>query len=86
MPFAVGASWNNKRLNFVALAFQRKTDTLEFHSVVKRQDSRNVFKQEPSRMYALNNGSNLRPDCAVILLAISSSGNAVWLAREPCCK
>lgn len=76
------ASWNNKRLNFVVLAFQRKTDTLELHSVVERQDASRVLKQDPFVVTTFNNGKSLRPEPAVICRAKSLSGHACGLTRD----
>ena len=78
----LGASWNNKRLNFVAFIFQVKAHSLEYHSVLQSKEARNVFRQDPSGFNFVNRSKHLRPEEAIILTSFSLSGAGKRLAGE----
>jgi hypothetical protein len=75
-----GASRNTNRLNGVAETFHRRKHTLEFHTVVERQDSRRVFKDGPSRQAFTKYPKSLRPEPAVIARASALPGDTCRLA------
>jgi spore maturation protein CgeB len=77
-----GASWNNKRLDGVAFAFQVRKHLVEAQTDV----SRNILENAPSRPLCLHNGKYFRPDVTVIFLASSDPGLTKWLAWISCCE
>jgi hypothetical protein len=74
-----GASWNNKRPCGVALGFQVRKHTVEFHASVESNEARNVLKDDPFGVQELNNGKSRRPEPAVILRASALPGLTGWL-------
>jgi len=78
-----GASWNNeRRRDFVAVAFQFRKQIVEDHSRLKRSDPTNVLKQAPIGPYVSNDAKSFRPEPAVIQLAFSLPGRTGRLARH----
>lgn len=59
-----GASWNNKRLDFVAFAFQVKYTAFELHV----DEASNVFTNDPRGPCLFDNAEHFRPEIAVIIL------------------
>ena len=72
-----GTSRNNDRPAGVAEAFQVRKHTVEAH----RDVPSNILKQAPSGPLCGNNGSNERPEMAVIVRASPLPGMAERLAR-----
>jgi hypothetical protein len=77
-----GTSRNNKRPRGVADAFQVRKDIVEFH----RDDSSNVFTNDPSGLCPVNNSQHFRPERTVICRAFSLPGDAERLARKSPCE
>ena len=77
-----GTSRNNKRPRGVADAFQVRKDIVEFH----RDDSSNIFTNDPSGSRLANNAEHFRPDRTVICLAESLPGDTERLARKSTCE
>jgi hypothetical protein len=84
---ADGASWNNDRPDGVALCFQVRSATVEFH----RNDARHILANDPSGPDSFNNGNHCRPEEAVISRACPLPGETEWMAgkssrekRSPC--
>jgi hypothetical protein len=77
-----GTSRNNKRPRGVADAFQVRKDIVEFH----RDDSSNIFTNDPSGLGFPNNSQHFRPDRTVICLAESLPGDTERLARKSTCE
>jgi hypothetical protein len=73
-----GASWNNKRPDFIALAFQVRTHLVECHV----DDSSNVLTNDPSGPGLSNDSEHFRPEVTVIRLAFSLPGTTERLAGE----
>ena len=71
-----GTSWNNKRLAGVTFGFQVRKHCVEPHANV----SINIFANNPSGAFCLNNGKYFRPDVAVIFFASLLPGDTKWLA------
>ena len=61
-----GTSRNNNRPCGVTECFHLRKHTVEFHSVVKRQEASRVFQQDEFWEYKSNNGKSLWPEPAVI--------------------
>ena len=77
-----GTSRNNKRPRGVADAFQVRKDIVEFH----RDDSTNIFTNDPSGLGFPNNSQHFRPDRTVIFRASSLPGDTERLARKSPCE
>ncbi len=77
-----GASWNNKRPDFVTLGFQFRYDTVEDHTSVPSNEATNVFTNDPSGMSFPYDAKHFRPEMAVILRASALPGCAEGLAGE----
>jgi hypothetical protein len=73
-----GASWNNKRLDFVALIFQVRNTIVESHA----DETSNILTNDPSWPCFRYNSQHFRPEETVILLASSLPGAGEWLARK----
>ena len=81
-----GASWNNKRLDFVTFAFQVNAHLLEYHSFVPSNKPTHIFSDDPVWLDVLYDLKHVRPLIAVICRAFSSSCVAEWLAGEASCE
>jgi len=81
-----GASWNDKREDFVAKSFQVSAHLFEYHASVDSKQAPNIFSDDPSRLELSNNASHFRPEEAVILRSAPSSGLGEGLAGEATCK
>jgi hypothetical protein len=77
-----GASWNNKRPRGVTFSFQVKKHLVEAHTDMPS----NILENAPSGLSGggiqfAYNSHNLRPEVAVIVLALSLPGKTERLAR-----
>jgi hypothetical protein len=77
-----GASWNNKRFDFVTNSFQLKKQSFEDHALFKSKDSTHIFKHAPAGLNSSYNSKSFRPEPAVIFCAASLPGIACWLTRD----
>jgi hypothetical protein len=73
-----GTSWNNKRLDFVTLAFQVRQRLVECHVF----DASNIFAKHPSGPCFAYNSKHFWPEIAVIVLASLLPSDTEWLAGE----
>jgi hypothetical protein len=73
-----GTSRNNKRPRGVADGFQVSEHIVE----CQRDETSNVFTNDPSRSRECNNAAHLRPEVAVVFLRSLLSGDAEGLAGE----
>ncbi len=78
-----GDSWNNKRLDFIALGFQIRADCFEYHAVVPSNEATHVFSDDPFGFCISYNFKHIRPLVTVVCRASSSSCGAKWLTGEP---
>lgn len=78
-----GASWNNKRLDFVAFALQVRAHCLENQAVVPSSKSTHILSDDPFWPHIPDDREHIRPLVAVVCRSLSSSGMAEWLAGEP---
>jgi hypothetical protein len=81
-----GASWNNKRLAFVALGFHLRKQVPEDHPSLKTKDSRRVLKDCPCRLDFGKQSKSFRPEPAVIFFASTLPGNGGGLAGNASCE
>jgi hypothetical protein len=72
------ASWNNKRLRGVTFGFQVKTHIIECHV----DEATNVFDNDPSGFFVLNNFIHVRPEVSVIFLAFLLPGEGERLTGD----
>jgi len=77
-----GASWNNKRLHFVAFTFQVRNTIVESH-VDKTSD---VLSNDITGLAFGNNPKHFRPEVTVIFLASSLPGAGERLTRKSTCE
>src|SRR5216117_2792690 len=61
-----GASWNNKRLDFVTFAFQVSADLFEYHAFVPSNEATHVFSDDPCWFDVSYNRKHFRPLVAVV--------------------
>jgi hypothetical protein len=80
-----GASWNNKRLDFVAESFQVKAHLLEDHSPFNTKQSANIFCHDVGRGKLLNDSTHFWPQVAIIACTFSFSCVGERLAGEASC-
>lgn len=77
------ASWKNERLNGVPCIFQVSAHLLEDHPSVPINKPAYVLPHNVARGAFSYNAQHLGPQVALVVFALSLSGEAVWLAREP---
>ncbi len=80
---ADAASRKYERLNGVPKSFQVSTHLLEDHPSIPTNKPANVFAHDVARGAFSNNPKHLGPQVALVVFALSLSGEAVWLAGEP---
>uniref|UniRef100_A0A6M3JNW8 Uncharacterized protein n=1 Tax=viral metagenome TaxID=1070528 RepID=A0A6M3JNW8_9ZZZZ len=77
-----GASWYNKRLDFVAFTFQVRNTIVEAHI----DEASNIFANDPRGLCFGNHPKHFRPEITVIFLASSLPGTGERLARKSTCE
>lgn len=77
-----GASWNNKRLDFVTFAFQVSAHGFENHALVPSSEATHVFSDDPVRADIPDDRQHCRPEVAVVCRSLSSSSVGEGLAGE----
>jgi hypothetical protein len=81
-----GASWNNKRLDFVTFVFQVNAHLLEYHAPFNINDSVNILSDDPPWPKKSDNSKHFRPEIAVVCCSFSLSGTGKRLAGEAACE
>lgn len=71
-------SWYIKRLDGVTFTFQVRYAPVELHA----DEASNVFTNDPSGPASFDNTKHLRPEVAVVFLALSLPGIAEGLTRK----
>jgi len=73
-----GASWNNKRLDFVTFSLQVRNTIVESHI----DEASNILANDPTGLEFRYNSKHFRPEETLIFLALSLPGAGKRLARE----
>lgn len=82
MGSADGASWNNKRPDFVTLGFQVSTHLVEDHTSVPSKEAANILTEDPFGRNLPYNSKHLRPEVAVIFRASALAGTGERLTGK----
>jgi hypothetical protein len=69
-----GASWNQKREDFVAFSFQVSLHLVEYQPSIPTKQAANVFAHNPTWLNLPNCSKHLWPEVAVIVFSKSFSG------------
>lgn len=77
-----GASWNTKRLDFVAIRFQVRAHAFEYQAVVPSSEATHVLSDDPSWSALPDDSKHFRPEMAMVLRSSSSPGGGKRLAGE----